>query len=207
MNKAVVAVLLLTLGVAMGGIIKLVATEYAQTKTLEQQSIEWLATPRSLVNFSLESEAGEFNNQSLMGRWTIVSFGFLSCPEVCPTSLMQLSILANSLSEQAIKQDIAFVFVSVDPRRDSIVNISEFVSYFDASFLGVTGSEEQLRKFTKRIGVRFKVSPDEDNYTVAHSVTFSIIDAEGVFRGRFSPGFDAPSLARDLTLKLSSLNK
>jgi protein SCO1/2 len=201
-NSARVAVLLLSLGTAMGVLLSIVAINQLQHKTIEQQPIEWLATPRNLVSFSLESETGELNNQSLIGRWTIVSFGFLQCSDVCPTSLMQLSTLADNLAEESIKDDVAFIFVSVDPKRDSVVEISQFVRHFSPSFLGVTGSEEQLTKFAGSLAVQFKVIPDKDNYTVAHSTTFSIIDPEGNFRGRFRPGFNASSLAKNFITKL-----
>lgn len=168
----------------------------------EQQMIEWLETPRSLVNFSLESEKGKFNNQSLIGHWTIVLFGFLQCPDICPTSLIQLSTLADNMANKSVKNDLTFVFVSVDPGRDSAVEVSQFARYFNSSFLGVTGSEEQLAQFARSLGIRFNVTPDEDNYTVAHSIAFSIIGPEGDFWGRFSPGFNAPSLARVFISKL-----
>lgn len=196
-NRSIVAVLLLGLGVAMGGVLVFIAA-----KPTEPETIEWLETPRSLAKFSLDSEVGEFNNQSLVGRWTVVLFGFLRCADVCPESLMQMAMLANSLADKSTKNDVAFVFVSVDPRRDSIGELSEFLRYFDSSFLGVSGSEEQLTQFAESLGIQFKVAAGKDSYRVAHSITFSIIDPEGTFRGRFRPGFDMAGLVRDFTSKL-----
>jgi len=190
MNKAVAAFLLLSFGVLIGGV-----WAFITPKPNEPQTIEWLQTPRSLANFSLESESGEFNKQSLLGRWTIISFGFLTCPDVCPTSLLELSILADSLGGEPIKNDIAFIFVSVDPSRDSIDSISQFVKYFDPTFIGITGEKEALIQLAGGLSIQFKVSPNEHKYTVSHSTTFSIIDPKGNFRGRFRPGFDVDSLA------------
>ncbi|MBL4826153.1 MAG: SCO family protein [Spongiibacteraceae bacterium] len=201
-NRSAVVFLLLSLGLALGMTLAFVTPEHLEQKTIEQQTIEWLDKPRRLVNFSLESEAGAFDKQSLMGHWTIVFFGFLHCPDICPTSLSQLATLAASLAEKPIDKKVAFVFVSVDPERDSLVEISQYVRHFHSSILAVTGSEEQLTQFAKRLGIQFKVSSDNEDYTVAHSITFSIIDPEGVFRGRFSPGFDVSSLVRNFTSKL-----
>ena len=198
MNRSVVVFGFLSLGVTLGITLALVTPE-----PLEPQTIEWLDNPRSLGSFSLETREGEFDNQSLKGHWSIVLFGFLHCPDICPTSLSQLATLDDSLAEESIDQEVNFVFVSVDPGRDSLVEVSQYVRHFDSSIRGVTGKEEQLTQFANGLGVQFKVSPDSDDYKVAHSITFSIIDPEGVFRGRFRPGFDVPNLVGSLTSKLS----
>ena len=203
MNRAVVFSLMLSLAISLAlTLVFITANNFKQT-TIEQQAIEWLDNPRNLLEFSLKSEAGEFNNQSLAGRWTIVLFGFLSCADICPTSLMQLSKLAATLAEIPTQNEMNFVFISLDPERDSLAEVNQFVKYFDSSFLGITGNEEQLTRLTKILGIQFKVSADEDNYTIAHSIKFSIIDPKGVFRGRFSPGFNVPSLVRSFTAKLN----
>lgn len=167
-----------------------------------QQTIEWLDNPRSLENFSLEDDAVRFDNQSLKGQWTIVSFGFLNCPDICPTSLSQLAKLADRLAQKPMSEELAYVFVSVDPGRDSVTEIAQYVRHFDSSFRGVTGREEQLAALASNLGIQFKVTQNNNDYTVGHSITYSIIDPEGVFRGRFRPGFDLPDLVRGLTSKL-----
>ncbi len=197
MSRPVVVGLLLSLGAILGTTLIFIAPE-----TDEQQTIEWLENPRSLRNFSLETETGEFNNQSLKGQWTIVSFGFLHCPDICPTSLSQLGTLAKNLAEMSLEQEVSFVFVSVDPGRDSLAEISRYVRHFHSSIFGATGKEEQLTKLTSDLGVQFMASPDTDDYAVSHSITISIIDPKGIFRGRFRPGFDAANLVKNLTLKL-----
>ncbi|NJN51101.1 MAG: SCO family protein [Gammaproteobacteria bacterium] len=90
-----------------------------------------------------------------------------------------------------------FCFCVRRSARDSLAEIGSYARNFDPSIRGVTGSEEQLSKLASSLGIRFEVSPS-DNYTVAHSIAFSIIDPQGAFRGRFRPGFDAPALVRDL---------
>lgn len=194
MNKAILAALIVGLGVALGGILAFVAPEPKRP-----QAIEWLDNPRSLRNFRLDADAGYFDNQSIKGRWTIVVFGFLRCPDICPTSLSQMAQLADALSENALDQKVNFVFVSVDPGRDTVSEINQYVRHFHASIRGVTGEEDQLIKFTGDLGVRFQVTADEDNYSVAHSITYSIIDPEGFFLGRFRPGFDVSGLVQDFT--------
>ncbi|WP_311568030.1 SCO family protein [Photobacterium arenosum] len=203
MNSTKRVFLLLSLSITLGATLAIVALGLKAQQPKTQQAIEWLDNPRSLASFSLESEVGEFTNQSLMGHWTIVLFGFLHCPDICPTSLAQLSRLSAALTENPGEHDVSFVFVSVDPGRDSVVELSQYLQYFDASIHGVTGSEPQLTRFANSLGIRFEVSANKEDYSVAHSVKFSIIDPEGVFRGRFSPDFDMPSLVRDFTTKLN----
>ncbi|MEI8595401.1 SCO family protein [Photobacterium sp. Hal280] len=207
MNSAKMVFLLLSLGITLGTILAIVALDFKaqQPKAQQartQQAIEWLDNPRNVANFNLESEAGEFTNQSLLGHWSIVLFGFLHCPDICPTSLAQLSRLSAALAENSGKHDVTFVFVSVDPGRDSVAKLSQYLHYFDASILGATGSEAQIKRFADSLGIRFEVSANQEDYSVAHSIKFSIIDPEGVFRGRFSPDFDMPSLIQDLAAKL-----
>lgn len=202
MNSTKRVFLLLSLSIALGATLAIVALKLNAQQPKTQQAIEWLDNPRSLANFSLESEAGEFTNQSLMGHWTIVLFGFLHCPDICPTSLAQLSRLSAALTENSGKHDVTFVFVSVDPGRDSVAELSQYLQYFDTSILGVTGNEVQLTRFANSLGVRFEVSANKEDYSVAHSIKFSIIDPAGLFRGRFSPEFDTSGLARDLIANL-----
>ncbi|NAW65564.1 SCO family protein [Photobacterium halotolerans] len=202
MNSTKRVFLLLSLSIALGATLAIVALELNAQQAKTQQAIEWLDNPRSLASFSLESAAGEFTNQSLMGHWTIVLFGFLHCPDICPTSLAQLSRLSAALTENSGKHDVTFVFVSVDPGRDSVAELSQYLQYFDTSILGVTGNEVQLKRFANSLGVRFEVSANKEDYSVAHSIKFSIIDPAGLFRGRFSPEFDTSGLARDLIANL-----
>ena len=194
MYKSVVMAALLSLGLAIGAVAALVLSQPRL-----QHSIEWLTTPRSLADFSLETQSGVFDNQSLNGRWTVVLFGFLHCADICPTGLMQMARLADKLAAKVSPADIAFVFVSVDPGRDSVVDISRFVSYFNPAFVAVTGDEAQLAKFAASLAIRFNLVTDNQHYNVTHSTTFSIIDPDGNFSGRFRPGFDVSRVASDLT--------
>jgi len=207
MNKPAIVGLIITLGIALGITLSLVAPDAAQQKTIDLQTIEWLDNPRRTASFKLETVTGDFDNQSLLGHWSIVLFGFLHCPDICPTSLAQLATLAGAINDHPAGRpngnEVNFVFVSVDPGRDSVAEVDEYAQHFDSTIRGVTGAEEQLKKFAKSLGVQFKVSPTEGNYDVAHSVTFSIIDSDGVLQGRFRPGFDVANLVRDLHYRRS----
>jgi len=193
MNKPTIVFLFVLLGTTLGLIFVLTAPAPP-----ENQTIEWLDNPRNLARFNLESQMGAFDNRSLLGHWTIVLFGFLQCPDVCPTSLSELATLANDLTEDSLDKEVRLVFVSVDPDRDTISDVSKYAKNFSRSIEGVTGHDDQLTQFSDSLGIQFKVSPDRKNYSVAHSTTYSIIDPQGFLSGRFRPGFSASELVTDL---------
>ncbi|MFK7913246.1 MAG: SCO family protein [Pseudomonadales bacterium] len=198
MARPLVAAALIALGVALG-IILAVATPEPN----EQSSIEWLDSPRSLDSFSLQSAAGPFDGQSLLGRWTIILFGFLNCPDICPTSMAEFARLADSLQSTPVNHAVGFVFISIAPGRDSVSAVSEYAQHFSPALLGVGGASEQLQQLAGDLGMAFKVAADEDSYTVTHPAIFSIVDPNGRLRGRFRPGFDRPELTRNLVAKVA----
>ena len=189
MNKRLTLSLLVASGVLLGVTLALLVPA-----SPDREAIEWLENPRALAPFSLQSNAGEFNEGSLTGHWTVVLFGFLNCPDVCPTGLARMGSLAERLAPMTDAR-VSFVFVSVDPARDSLENINTYVTKFHPSFVGVTGSHEDLVQFAGALGVQFRVRAEGE---VAHSTTYSIIDPSGSFRGRFRPGFDVTGVAGNL---------
>lgn len=198
MNRAVLTCLILCIGIGLG---LLLATVYPNPERYE--FIEWLDKPRAIRTFSLDAKTAEFNNGSLNGHWTIVLFGFLSCPDVCPTSLSQLAEISRILANKKLNMNVNFVFLSVDPARDSVAALSKYVGYFDSDILGVTGSTKQLASFAADLGIQFRIKQNNDDYSVSHSTTFSIIDPRGLFCGRFRHDFITSELTDNLYSKLS----
>lgn len=198
MPKLVVATLLVVSGVLLGISMVALSPEPAGARP-----IEWLDTPRSLESFSLSSVHGQFDQQSLADRWTVVLIGFLHCPDICPTSMSQLATLVDALDAEPIGQQVQYLFVSVDPGRDSVLQLDQYTRAFRPEILGVTGTEEQLVRFTRGLGVRAEVAADAQDYEVSHSIMFSIIDANGRLSGRFGPGFDAVDLVSSFEARIA----
>ena len=189
------------LGLILGTMIGTGIASFAP-KPKEHNAIEWLDGPRVVRNFDFVSDTGDFTRQSLMGRWTIVALGFVHCPEICPINLSELAKLASHLSAQVIDPPVSFVFVSVDPGRDSPIRIGQYARSFHSSILGVTGTAAQLNQFADDLGLRFARSSGFDDDSASHSVTFSIIGPDGTLRGRFDPGFLVSNLIEELTLEI-----
>ncbi len=178
------------------------------------QAIEWLDPPRGLSRFQLLTRDAVFDNDALQGQWTIVQFGFLNCVDVCPTSLAQTAALLRQLPARSLGTPVSAVFISVDPGRDTVKEVSAYAGHFHPAILGVTGERQQLQRFARDLGVNFDVDTrdSEDSiahavseggragtaYNVSHSTTFSIINPQGELSGRFRPGFDLAGVAAAL---------
>jgi protein SCO1/2 len=148
-------------------------------------------TPRDPGQFALTSHKGAvFNEESLEGDWTLLFFGFTFCPDVCPTTLSFLAGLKESLEgTEAESTDV--VMVSVDPARDTVDQLSQYVPYFHPEFLGVTGEFPEILSFARRFNAPFRKVPTEDgDYQVDHSANVVLINPQGDFHGFFRAPLD-----------------
>jgi protein SCO1/2 len=156
--------------------------------------------PRELPDFSLtRSDGGTLTQDDWKGRWTVVFFGFTHCPDVCPTTLATFKQVWATLREAGIGQKVAFDFISVDPERDTPAQLAQYVGYFSKDFVAATGSDAELTKLTRALGLVYAREPSANgDYTVDHSASAVIIDPAGRQTGLFRPPFDAAKIAADL---------
>ena len=154
---------------------------------------------KPLAEFILvDDEKGVFDLKSLESRWSFIFFGFMYCPDICPTTLYDLSLVKRDIVAQGISEsDIQFVFISVDPARDKAAQIQRYVQYFDPAFLGATGSMGQLTNLTRQLGAPFRAEPEtaENVYEVTHSSAVYLVDPLGQYTGIISPPFVASEVA------------
>lgn len=162
-----------------------------------------LPEPRVLGDFSLEDQNGNpFSSDRLRDRWSLIFFGFTYCPDICPSTLYDLQQVSQAVAgapEGAAAHQV--IFVSVDPERDSLERLGEYVSWFSPDFVGVTGAPEQLAPLALRIGVAYRVeehAPGSLNYAVDHSASVFLTDPQGRLHGVFPAPHDADAMARDL---------
>jgi protein SCO1/2 len=170
-----------------------------------------LPEPRPLDNFSLTDMNGRpFNAARLEGGWSFLFFGYTHCPDICPTTLTTLKATARQLQQDGDGvQDTRFIFVSVDPKRDSLAHLKEYISYFHPDFLAVTGKKEQIDTLARQAGAiyMFDGDTDSDEYIVNHSATILLIDPQGRWVGRFNPPHSATRIADNFhTLRTYFLN-
>lgn len=124
------------------------------------------------------------------GKIVMMFFGYASCPDICPTTMAQLSQVMVNLGEQA--EQVRIVFVSVDPHRDTPEILQAYVDAFDSHAIGLTGSERQISRLARRYRVAYQIEKprgeDTDVYDVAHSRGIYIFDERGKARLLASDG-------------------
>lgn len=113
------------------------------------------------------------------GKVVAVYFGYTFCPDVCPISLSKLNRAVNMLDED--KDQVQVVMVTVDPARDTVEKLAEYMEFFDESFIGLTGDPADIDRIATIYGVYYKAqeSTSSAGYLVDHTSTVMIIDRNG----------------------------
>jgi len=154
-----------------------------------------LSEPLALKAFQLSDQYKKpFGLKELKGKWTFMYFGYTSCPDVCPTTIDELNIVSRKLAEDhRYEKDTQYVFVSVDPNRDTPETLKKFTAYFEFNLLGAVAPVKDLNTLTDQMGVmhrRLIVRDPETNkqeYAVEHSSDIYLINPQGKVVARFSP--------------------
>ena len=132
-------------------------------------------------DFVLRNIDGRVSLKDFRGSVVVLYFGFLSCPEVCPTSM---SILTRSLEKlsPAEKNKTKAILISIDPQRDNFQELLEFTNYYHPNILGVTGTEQEVENVAQQYGAFFEITASEtvdSAYAYRHSSRYYIIDQQG----------------------------
>jgi len=132
-------------------------------------------------DFELESAEGPFHLRDLTGKLVVMSFGFTSCPDVCPTTLVRIGRGFEQLNPGETSQ-VRALFISVDPDRDSIEQLTTYTRYFHPNIIGLRGNKAMLDKVTSQYGVSYRrvAMPDSIlGYSIAHSTELILLDKQG----------------------------
>lgn len=160
---------------------------------------------RKLIPFTLVDQNNmPFNQERLKGKWSFLFFGFTHCPDVCPTTLNTMNIIEKKLLERGIKrEELDFIFVSVDPQRDTPKQLKRYLEYFNPGFTGVTGDPAQINLLSRQMGVVYIINPagKDGEYTVDHSAAILLTEPSGGLRALFTTPHDAQQIA-DATDKI-----
>ncbi|MBA4740440.1 MAG: SCO family protein [Burkholderiales bacterium] len=138
------------------------------------------------------------------GKVVILFFGFMHCPDICPTTLTELNGLMSRLGADA--KSVQVLFVTVDPERDKIENLGSYVEVFNPNFLGLWGTVDEIEIVTKEFKVIYQKVPGStpDSYTVDHSAGTYVFDKSGKVRLFVPYGADTESLANDVRLLIGA---
>ncbi len=169
----------------------------------------YLQNPRAVNEFALTGiDNKTFENSSLQGRWTLVFFGFTNCGYVCPTTMAELSKMYRILQDKAVKDLPQVVMISIDPERDNINKLGQYVTSFQSSFYGARGEEQAIKAMTREMGIAYakvanKDNTDPQNYDVQHSGAVMLFNPQGELNAFFTTPHRADFLAKDYMLLVS----
>lgn len=156
-----------------------------------------------LKNINLIDHNGiEFNRASLNEKPSLLFFGFTHCPEICPTTLSQLSEITENLQNPIDLTNI--VFITLDPKRDTQDHLKEYIQYFNKNVIAITGQINEIKKLADNWNVFFEtIGSSKENYNINHTATVFMLDRTGVFRGTIAWGENEESVIK----KIINLNK
>jgi protein SCO1 len=155
--------------------------------------------PRMAPDFSLPASDGtELKLNRYRGKVVALGFGYTSCPDVCPTTLAELAAVRKKLGPAG--QDLQVVYVTVDPERDTAAVLRTYLTAFDPTFVGVTGTPAQLADLRKAYGIVANKVPiaGTNSYLVHHSSFIYLIDRDGSLRAMSPYGRNVDDVASDV---------
>jgi protein SCO1/2 len=151
------------------------------------------------LEFSMTDDAGQaVSGQTYRGKTVLLYFGYTNCPDVCPTTLAKLAQALKDTKTRGAGTEV--LFVTVDPERDTLARMHEYVHAFGPWFVGLRGTPDELRALTKRYRVTYSYGkPDQDgNYEVTHSTGVFVFDGTGRSRLLMLPRDPAAAITADL---------
>jgi protein SCO1/2 len=147
--------------------------------------------------FRLTDQNGRMvTERDLKGAPFLVFFGFTHCPEVCPTTLFEVSEILRKLGPDADR--VRALFITIDPDRDTSAALKDYLSSFDPRMLGLTGDPAEIAAVAKAYRVYYKKVPLEQDYTMDHTTIVYLMDKEGRFVSPFNLKRTTEAAAADL---------
>ena len=142
-----------------------------------------LATASIGGPFKLASTAGgDLSSEDLKGKPFMVFFGYTHCPDICPTTASDISTWLRELGPRG--REIKALFVSIDPERDNVASLKDYLSSFPDEIIGLTGTPEQIAEVAKEYRVYYAKHPLKDgDYAMDHTALIYLMDRDGKLAG------------------------
>ncbi len=173
----------------------------ARSEPLRGQQLD---PPREVPDLSARDHRGQvFRFKDQRGKVVLVFFGYTTCPDVCPATLALWQKVYQRLGRDSSR--VRFVFVTVDPERDTAPKVKEYLALFNPEFVGLVGTEQELRPIYRAFGAVYEKVPQPKSvigYLVAHTATVSVVDAQGRWRLRLPPDTSVEDYLHDLQILL-----
>lgn len=143
----------------------------------------------------LNHDGKNVTEKDFLGKWTVIYFGFTHCPDICPDELQKLAAAVDKIKEKS-GIDIVPAFISVDPERDTVEQVREYVKEFHPKLIGLTGSSDEIRNVARAYRVYYMKTAEEDSdYLVDHSIVMYLMSPKMEFVKFFGKNNDVDSLA------------
>ena len=161
-----------------------------------------IQSPELSYDFKLSGAKGDVSLSDFRGKLVLVYFGYTFCPDICPATLGNVNQALKKLGDQA--DDVQLIMISLDPERDTPERLAQYVAQFRPSFIGITGTKEQIDMVTSLYGIFYekKQGSDATKYLIDHTATLMVIDREGYLKLVFPFGVTPDEIADDLKYML-----
>jgi len=175
-----------------------IAANQVTTESLRNESFFVYDAPIEIDEFSLTDHNSEpFTRGALEDKWTLVFFGYTFCPDICPITMAAIKQFYDLLEDNGLESDVQVAMISVDPNRDTLEKLAQYVGFFNPEFIGLTGDYNNLYTMARKMNVAFSyLRVDDDNYLVTHNGEIMLIDPLGNNVGFFKAPYD-PQLMLD----------
>jgi protein SCO1 len=179
------SVLLVSLGlflVALAAAVGALVLTRAREGGLTRSSSASIGGPFTLI----DNTGKTVTDQTYRGKWLLIYFGYTNCPDACPTALTNIGVALEKLGSEASK--LQPLFITVDPKRDTVRVLADYLKSFDPRIVGLTGTQAQIDAVVKayRVYVGSQATGGSD-YSVDHSAYFYLMDQDGRFVNVIAP--------------------
>jgi len=154
--------------------------------------------PQQATDFTLESADGPVSLSDFSGKIVLLYFGYTFCPDICPSTMTDLAQVMQDLGKKA--DEFQVIMITVDPERDTPQQLADYVSHFDPSFIGLSGTEEEIAAVAADYGIFYErhEGTAASGYLIDHTARVFVIDKNGEYSLSFFFGMTRDEMASDL---------
>ncbi|MET1256714.1 SCO family protein [Aliikangiella maris] len=194
-KKILWASMLLTMLNACDGIFQAKAPEFTQLLVFPKKN--------PVAGFSLSKHDGErFDTKNFTGHWNLIFIGYTHCPDVCPMTLTDITNIYKNIDPE-LQKHFQIIFLSVDPKRDTLPHLADYIEHFHDDFVAITGDKNEIDKIVSVLGGIYHINDeDEKYYTVDHTAKIFIVsptgERYGIITSEAMHNKDKSNLVKDL---------
>ncbi|MBL8062842.1 MAG: SCO family protein [Anaerolineales bacterium] len=162
-----------------------------------------IQSPDPSHDFKLTGVNGDVSLSDYRGKLVLIYFGYTFCPDICPATLANVAQALRDMGDEKASE-IQTIMISLDPERDTPEKLAAYVTHFHPTFIGITGSQDDLITITTLYGIFFqkKEGSSATDYLIDHTATLMVIDREGYLKLVFPFGVTSKEIAEDLEYML-----